>query len=127
MNTINQDVIDQLWNEACELAEKEQYIVTLKSRKKSPVIEITNDYIRLQLENGNSDAKIRKDHFVSVLGTLNDKKKIQQRDTKGTEERYVLGLMSMMPYFERKVTGATPNYFITLRDELIQKLLVNKV
>ncbi|RYG72966.1 hypothetical protein EU245_08480 [Lentibacillus lipolyticus] len=118
------EVCNELWKEACQIAATNKYIVTLKAQKKSPVTAVEENTIKLKLDNGNENAKVTKNHFITVFGKLIDKNEIQQKDVKGTEERYVLGLMSMMPYFKRKVIRThKPNYYISFHEENMESFL----
>jgi hypothetical protein len=115
------EISNSLWSEACEIVSKEGYIITLKLEKKTPVIEVNQDMIKIKLDNGNI-RELLKDHFTDVFGKLIKNKSIQQRNTRGNVERYILGLMSMMPYFKKKIISTQkPQYFIEFDEEYLKK------
>ncbi|WP_078543534.1 hypothetical protein [Litchfieldia alkalitelluris] len=94
--------IEQLWEEAVNLAEKSESITTLKEKATAKVVEVNPNSIKLMLTKGKS-IELEKKHFEKALEVLNEKGRVRQHFVKNPKvERYVLGLMMMLPAFRKE-------------------------
>jgi len=97
--------VDVLWRDVVARIEPGSKIPTLKGGKRNgvevtaEVISVDPDAIKIRLDKGDV-REIKKDYYTTVLAKLREQGRVRQLNVPGTTERYVLGVLKLLPYFE---------------------------
>ena len=91
---------DTLWNDVLQMVRSMEKVPTLKGQAEAKVISVEDNKIDLELDKGKVISIVKND-FEKALNALEKNGRVRQRFVKKPlVERYVLGLMKLLPSFE---------------------------
>ena len=105
---------DNLWNEIITILKHRTSIPTFKGEAEAEVVEITNEEITILLDKGDIRS-IKRIHIEKAMDVLKQNGRVRQKDIPGNQ-RYTLGVMNLLPYFEREriLDGDKYRWFLVL-------------
>lgn|GEM_PF-5317233 len=104
--------LDVLWRDVTARLQPGSIIPTLKGRASAVVVSVEPEMMKIRLDKGEI-REIKKDYFAKALDRLRKQGPVRQKYLSGGTERYVLGVLKSLPYFE--VVDMNGTQFVRLK------------
>ncbi len=105
---------EKVWSDIVDTIKLESLIYTFKGKASAKVLKVDEECITLGFYDKEiyKEAKVYKKDIDLAVKVLIEKGKGRQKDiTTNKDSRYVLGVMKLLPYFE-KTKEATTSYLV---------------